>query len=62
MHIHWNKFSEKMVKWPKGKRKSDGVWAKYWYGNVENSSGLNHFTKKIKTTIDKKIRALYEES
>ena len=41
------RFSEKMLKWPKGKRKSDGVWAKYWYGNVESLLVLNHFTKSI---------------
>ena len=53
-------FSEKMLKWPKGKRKSDGVWAKYWYGNVESSSGFKPFYKK-QITIEKEFRALYKE-
>ncbi|MER2494070.1 hypothetical protein [Catenovulum sediminis] len=33
-------FSEKMLCWPKGKRQSDGVWAPYWYANVEASCGF----------------------
>ena len=45
------RFSQKMLKWPKGKRKSDGIWAKYWYRNVENSSGFQPFQKNI--VIDK---------
>ena len=40
------KFSEKMLKWPKGKRNSDGIWAKYWYKNVESSSEFEPFQKK----------------
>ena len=54
------RFSEKMLKWPKGKRKSDGVWAKYWYGNVENSSGFKPFHEK-QITIEKGLIALYKE-
>ena len=53
-------FTKKMVKWPKGKRKSDGVWAKYWYGNVESSSGFKPFYEKH-ITIEKEFRALYQE-
>ena len=33
-------FSERMLQWPPGKRDSDGVWAKYWYHNVERSRGF----------------------
>ena len=54
------RFSKKMLKWPKGKRKSDGVWAKYWYGNVENSSGFKPFYEK-QITIEKGLIALYKE-
>ena len=52
-------FSQKMLKWPKGKRKSDGIWAKYWYGNVENSSGFKPFQKK-NIIIDKEHISLYD--
>jgi hypothetical protein len=33
-------FSETMLSWPPGRRQSDGVWAKYWYGEVETSTGF----------------------
>lgn len=33
-------FSDKMLSWPKGRRKSDGVWASHWYGAVEQSTGF----------------------
>ena len=54
------RFSQKMLKWPKGKRKSDGIWAKYWYRNVENSSGFQPFQKK-NIVIDKKLIPLYDK-
>lgn len=53
-------FSDKMLQWPRGKRKSDGIWAKYWYGNVENSSGFKPFQKK-NTLIDKELIPLYDK-
>lgn len=54
------RFSQKMLKWPKGKRKSDGIWAKYWYRNVENSSGFQPIQKK-NIVIDKKLIPLYDK-
>lgn len=33
-------FSIKMLTWPSGPRKSDGVWAKHWYHSVEKSTGF----------------------
>ena len=54
------RFSQKMLKWPKGKRKSDGIWAKYWYRNVENSSGFQPFQKK-NIIIDKRLTPLYDK-
>jgi hypothetical protein len=33
-------FSERMLSWPAGPRRSDGVWAKHWYGAVERSTGF----------------------
>jgi len=33
-------FSEKMLHWPAGPRSTDGVWAPYWYANVERSTGF----------------------
>ena len=35
-----------MLSWPKGKRKTDGVWSTYWYGSVEQSTGFLPYKKK----------------
>ena len=53
-------FSNRMLSWPKGKRKSDGVWAKYWYKNVETSTGFRPYKKK-KIILEKKLMPLYEK-
>lgn len=31
-------FSESMLSWPPGLRETDGIWAKYWYSEVEQST------------------------
>jgi hypothetical protein len=33
-------FSDKMLSWPAGSRKSDGVWAPAWYDRVMKSTGF----------------------
>ncbi|MGR3761249.1 sulfotransferase-like domain-containing protein [Roseobacteraceae bacterium NS-SX3] len=33
-------YSPKMLSWPKGGHKDDGVWAPVWYGSVWNSTGF----------------------
>ncbi len=33
-------FDPAMLSWPAGLRESDGVWAKYWYGEVKTSTGF----------------------
>ena len=40
------RFSSRMLSWPKGKRKTDGVWSTYWYGSVEQSTGFLPYKKK----------------
>jgi hypothetical protein len=39
-------FVDEMLSWPLGPRKSDGVWAKHWYQNVESSTGFIPFVEK----------------
>jgi hypothetical protein len=29
-----------MLSWPPGRRETDGVWARHWYGAVEVSTGF----------------------
>lgn len=33
-------FSPRMLRWPRGPRASDGVWAPHWYADVERSTGF----------------------
>jgi hypothetical protein len=39
-------FQESMLSWPPGPRSTDGVWAKYWYGEVEKSTGFRPYQPK----------------
>jgi hypothetical protein len=50
-------FSERMLQWEKGPRKEDGVWAKYWYENVHNSTGFLPYTPK-NIQLDEKLKRL----
>jgi hypothetical protein len=36
-------FSEDMLHWPPGPRASDGVWARYWYDSVWQSTGFAEY-------------------
>ena len=45
-------FDECMLKWEKGARKEDGVWASYWYKNIHNSTGFLPYTEKEITLTD----------
>ena len=39
-------FYEEMLSWEPGPRKCDGVWGKYWYSSVWESSGFLPVTKR----------------
>ena len=39
-------FQEGMLSWEPGKRDTDGVWAKYWYKNVEDSTTFQPYKPK----------------
>jgi len=39
-------FDKKMLNWKKGVRQEDGIWAKYWYKNLHNSTGFLPYTEK----------------
>ena len=38
-------FYKEMLSWPAGRRDSDGIWGKHWYGSVEKSTGFKKYTK-----------------
>jgi len=39
-------FSERMLSWPPGRRATDGIWGKYWYDVVEQSTGFEPYTPR----------------
>ena len=39
-------FMESMLRWEAGPRGTDGVWARYWYGSVEASTGFRPYRPK----------------
>lgn len=39
-------FTDAMLNWPPGPRETDGVWAKYWYHEVEKSTGFRAYQPK----------------
>ncbi len=39
-------FDKSMLSWNAGSRKEDGVWAKYWYANVHQSTGFKKYIPK----------------
>jgi hypothetical protein len=60
-------FEKSMLNWKAGARPEDGVWAKYWYHNVHQSTGFNKYVAKEVEIPDylmpliNKCQPLYEE-
>lgn len=54
-------FDKSMLNWNTGPRKEDGVWAKYWYKNVHNTTG---FSKQATSSreLPEHLNPLYIES
>lgn len=46
-------FDENMLAWKSGARPEDGVWAKYWYGNIHKSVGFMEYKAKTEPFPDK---------
>lgn len=59
-------FSERMLSWPPGRRPTDGVWAKYWYAEVERSTGFAVGPNKTVEVppqlreVDRRCREIYD--
>jgi hypothetical protein len=57
---------ESMLSWPPGRRTSDGVWARYWYESVEQSTGFQPYRPKSGALpahlveLERAARPLYE--
>lgn len=53
-------FEKTMLSWEKGSRPEDGVWAKYWYQSVHNSTGFKPHKPK-KTPFPEHLKPLLKE-
>ncbi|MBE9489552.1 MAG: sulfotransferase family protein [Bacteroidetes bacterium] len=42
-------FEKVMLNWKKGARPEDGIWAKYWYTNIHNSTTFLKYKPKTET-------------
>jgi hypothetical protein len=42
-------FTDRMLRWPPGRRETDGVWARYWYDAVERSTGFEPWRERDRT-------------
>jgi hypothetical protein len=54
-------FLESMLRWPPGRRSTDGSWAKHWYAAVEASTTFAPYKPKNDTVPDE-LRGLLAES
>lgn len=54
-------FEESMLSWKAGPLKEDGIWAKYWYANVHQSTGFER-RESSDRTLPAQCRTLYEEA
>ena len=53
-------FSANMLSWPAGGRDSDGIWGKYWYKNVEQSTGFQRYNS-VDIKLPNHLEDLYKE-
>jgi Sulfotransferase domain len=51
-------FTEAMLSWPSGPRPTDGIWAKYWYAEVENSTSFRPYQPRAEE-IPERLRTVY---
>jgi hypothetical protein len=52
-------FHNEMLRWPPGRRDTDGIWAKHWYAAVVNSTGFQPIVQK-EVTIPPRLNALID--
>jgi hypothetical protein len=53
-------FQISMLSWDAGPREEDGVWAKYWYDSVHESTGFGPYREKDEE-LPSNLNALYDE-
>jgi hypothetical protein len=53
-------FDEAMLHWPAGPKPEDGVWARYWYESVHQSTGFLPYKPK-RDLFPERLRPLLDE-
>ena len=53
-------FDESMLSWPSGLRETNGVWARYWYGEVAKSTSFQQY-KPREGIVPDRLRELHEQ-
>jgi hypothetical protein len=53
-------FQSSMLNWDAGPREEDGVWAKYWYRSVHESTGFVPYREKDEE-LPSNLSSLYDE-
>jgi len=53
-------FDPAMLCWPAGPRDSDGAWAKYWYANVNKSTGFRPWRARTES-LPERVKPLLDE-
>ena len=53
-------FTDRMLSWPAGLRETDGVWAKYWYAEVERSTSFQPYREK-KVDVSAQLRGTCDQ-
>jgi hypothetical protein len=52
-------FGESMLSWPPGLRETDGVWAKYWYGEVAKTTSFQPYRSRH-DEVPERLSKIYE--
>src|SRR5260370_21307647 len=53
-------FDESMLSWPSGWRETNGVWARFWYGEVAKSTSFQQY-KLREAIVPDRLRELHEQ-
>ena len=52
-------FSNSMLSWPPGLRDTDGIWAKYWYGEVAKTTSFQPY-RPTSGEVPARLREIYQ--
>jgi Sulfotransferase domain len=52
-------FSDLMLSWPPGLRETDGIWASYWYGEVEKTTSFQPYRPRP-TKVPARLQKIHD--